>query len=102
MVKSRRAAPRVADTAVYRDAGRIVRALWMVSALLLGAAPAFATSYTSGASGNWSSSATWGGAGVPGAGDTATITGGYTVTLDVAVIIANLSQQNGTLNGTMS
>lgn len=42
---------------------------------------AFATAYTSSQDGNWSSSATWGGAGVPGNGDTASI--GHNITVDV-------------------
>lgn len=42
---------------------------------------AFAASYTASQTGNWSSSSTWGGAGVPGDGDTATI-GAFTVTVD--------------------
>lgn len=40
------------------------------------------TAYTATQSGNWSDSATWGGSGVPGDGDTATI-GAFTVTVDV-------------------
>ena len=43
--------------------------------------------YTSSQSGNWSSSATWGGSGVPGDGDTATIATGHTVTLDQDVTV---------------
>lgn len=38
--------------------------------------------YTSTTSGNWTQSATWGGAGVPGDGDTVTIATGTTVTVD--------------------
>jgi hypothetical protein len=43
-------------------------------------------SFTSSGTGNWSSSGTWGGAGVPGAGDTVSI-GAHTVTVDVPTII---------------
>lgn len=39
--------------------------------------------YTSTQSGNWNDAATWGGAGIPGASDTATITGQHTVTVPV-------------------
>jgi hypothetical protein len=40
--------------------------------------------YTLAATGNWNSAATWGGAGFPIAGDTANITGGFTLTVNVA------------------
>ena len=40
-------------------------------------------SFTSSQSGLWSSASTWGGAGVPGDGDTVTIASGHTVTFDV-------------------
>src|SRR5262249_12955394 len=49
-------------------------------------------------SGNWSSAATWGGAGVPGAGDTATVNSGHTVTLDGPVTVSTLNQA-GNING---
>jgi len=58
----------------------IVRLL--TSCLLLAVAiPLGAATFTSSQNGNWSASSTWGGAGVPGAGDTANV--GHTVTLDV-------------------
>jgi len=40
--------------------------------------------YTLAATGNWNAAATWGGAGFPIAGDTANITGGFTLTVNVA------------------
>lgn len=43
--------------------------------------------YTSSQSGNWSDPATWGGAGVPGNGDTAIIAANTTVTVDVDVTV---------------
>lgn len=43
-------------------------------------------SFTSSGTGNWSSSGSWGGAGVPGAGDTVSI-GAHTITVDVPTII---------------
>jgi large repetitive protein len=63
------------------------------------ASPLFAATYTSSQNGNWSSASTWGGAGVPGAGDTATVN--HVVTLDVPVSIANLTLA-GTVTGTQS
>ncbi len=67
-------------------------------ALAAAVAPLYAASFSSTTSGNWSSAATWGGAGVPGAGDSATINAGNTVTLDVAVTVDTLTQ-SGTLTG---
>ena len=46
-----------------------------------------AIAYTSAGSGNWSTPGTWTPNGVPGAGDTVTITSGHTVTVDVPVTI---------------
>lgn len=46
--------------------------------------------YTLAATGNWNSAATWGGAGFPIAGDTANITGGFTLTINVASACAIL------------
>lgn len=52
--------------------------------------------YTSTQSGNWSSSSTWGGSGVPGNSDTWTVAAGHTVTYDVTTF-----QTTGTDNGTI-
>lgn len=53
---------------------------------------AYATSFTSSQTGDWSSSSTWGGAGVPGAGDIATISDGTTVTVsDTRTVGSNVS-----------
>lgn len=41
-----------------------------------------AAAFTSSGSGNWNAAATWGGAGVPGVGDSATIQAGHKVTVD--------------------
>src|SRR5262249_37507012 len=57
--------------------------------------------YTSSQNGNWSASSTWGGAGVPGASDTAIISSGTTVTVDVVVSVANVTM-TGNLNGPQS
>jgi hypothetical protein len=43
----------------------------------------YSTTYTSVASGNWDADATWSGSGIPGDGDTATIEGGKTVTINI-------------------
>jgi hypothetical protein len=53
------------------------------AAMLFAASFAFGLSFTSNGTGggNWSSAATWGGAGVPGTGDNVTITGSDTVTV---------------------
>ena len=55
--------------------------------------------YTLAATGNWNSAATWGGAGFPIAGDTANITGGFTLTINVAsaCAIVNFTGFTGTL-----
>jgi uncharacterized repeat protein (TIGR01451 family) len=58
-------------------------AVW---ALLLSAVPAFAVSFTSTQSGDWSDTQTWGGAGVPGTGDDVTITSSHIVTVSDARI----------------
>lgn len=55
--------------------------------------------YTLAATGNWNSAATWGGAGFPIAGDTANITGGFTLTVNVssACAIVDFTGFTGTL-----
>ena len=50
-------------------------------ALLLSAVSVFAATYTSSGSGDWNQASTWGGAGVPGSGDTVTITSNHVVTV---------------------
>ena len=52
----------------------------MVAIALMGSS-AFAANYTASVSGNWNSAATWGGAGIPGAGDAVTISSAITVTV---------------------
>ena len=76
-----------------------IRFSWCFLALVCTAAPLAAATFSSTTSGNWSSASTWGGAGVPGAGDTATV--GHTVTLDVPVTVTNLTL-TGTLTGSQS
>src|SRR5437667_729988 len=69
--------------------------------LVCAAAPGVAATFTSSQSGNWSVATTWGGAGVPGSGDTATINSGHTVTLDIPVAVANLTL-TGNVTGSQS
>jgi fibronectin-binding autotransporter adhesin len=56
---------------------------------------AFAASFSSSTSGNWTSAATWGGAGVPTAGDSVTINNAHTVTLTANTSIADLTVSSG-------
>jgi uncharacterized repeat protein (TIGR01451 family) len=63
-------------------------AVW---AFLLCSTSAFAASYTSTQSGNWNSTATWGGAGVPGSGDDVTITSNHTVTVTDARVVLDVT-----------
>ena len=50
--------------------------------LLLAASPLWGAAFTASATGNWHNTATWGGSAVPGAGDTATINDGITLTCE--------------------
>lgn len=61
--------------------------LLIALALLLLPWSAWSAAYVGSVSGNWSNSATWGGAGVPGTGDTVTINNGVTVTQDGDVTV---------------
>lgn len=70
-------------------------AVW---AFLLCSTTAFAASYTSTQSGNWNSTATWGGAGVPGSGDNATITSSHTVTVTDARVVLDVTLDSVTGN----
>lgn len=58
------------------------------------------TAFTSSQAGNWSSAATWGGAGVPGAGDTAWVK--HAVTVDVATIVGLAAAVNQAGTGTIA
>jgi hypothetical protein len=55
--------------------------------------------YTSSQNGNWSSASTWGGAGVPGNGDTWTVAAGHYVTYDVTTF-QSTGLDNGAVNNT--
>lgn len=57
------------------------------------------TTYTSVAAGNWSNTATWSPAGIPGATDNVTIAAGHSVTLTAAV---DLTTGNLTVTGTLA
>lgn len=65
----------------------------LLSLLALSAASMWATAFTASVTGNWSDAATWGGAGVPGNGDTVTINAGIVVTVDVNTTIGDSSAQ---------
>ena len=74
----------------------LARRCALVVFVLFAASPALAVSFTSSVNGNWSSAATWGGSGVPGPADSATVN--HIVTVDVPVSVTNLTL-SGTLNG---
>ena len=52
--------------------------------------------------GNWSNTATWGGAAVPVAGDAVTINNGINVTIDVAAVCNSLAISNGNTTTTLT
>src|ERR1043165_5037258 len=79
-----------------------VRLSWCFFIFVATAGSLSGTTFTASQSGNWSSASTWGGAGVPGAGDTATVGTPWTVTVDVAVTVANLTLNTGTINGSQA
>ena len=54
-----------------------------------------AAAFSSTQSGSWGSASTWGGAGVPGAGDSVTINSGHTVTLDTIRSCGDLTINSG-------
>ena len=56
-----------------------------------------ATTWTAGASGLWTNTATWGGSGMPADGDDAVINNAITVTLDSATASLNNFTNNGVL-----
>ncbi|MEO8378993.1 MAG: hypothetical protein ABI779_04940 [Acidobacteriota bacterium] len=58
-----------------------VRGIAVCGMLTMFGTAAMASPFTSSQSGNWNLSSTWGGAGVPGAADTVTITGSHVVTV---------------------
>ena len=63
---------------------------------LLATSGLFATAYTGSVSGNWDSASTWGGAGVPGNGDTASINDGITVTIQPGTVTIGTSVAGNT------
>jgi hypothetical protein len=58
--------------------------------------------YTSIASGNWNSDATWSGTGIPVAGDIVNISGGVTVTVTANAACASITFVAGTVSNTLS
>jgi fibronectin-binding autotransporter adhesin len=83
---------------VRSSAWRVVSVFVFLAAV----APLQGATYSSSQTGNWSSASTWGGSGVPGAGDTATVNGGHVVTLDTNVTVATLTLSGGQITGTNS
>ena len=70
--------------------------LFLLAVLLSGSSRA--ASFTAKVSGNWNNPVTWGGASIPGAGDTVTINDGVTVTVTVKdARIVGTSGGNGTI-----
>ena len=88
---------------------RSMKRLLLIFALTLLSPLAWGTAYTSVATGNWNSSATWSPAAVPGSGDSVTLANGYTVTIPVSttatVSSITCSSTTGTgiliINGTL-
>ena len=82
--------------------------LFILVILLLTFSKSFAANRTASVSGNWSSTATWGGSSVPVAGDAVTINSGVVVTVDVNSACTSInftapSANNGiTISGTNS
>ena len=63
----------------------------------------FAATRTASVSGNWSNTATWGGAAVPTSADAVTINSGITVTVDVTANCASLTfLQTATVNSNVN
>src|SRR5205085_10778356 len=89
---------RVREPMMSRSGARSLIVLLVLAAT----AQLSAATFTATQSGNWSSASTWGGAGVPGAGDTATVNGGHVVTLDVPVTVATLTLSGGQIAGSQS
>lgn len=76
----------------------ILRILFSVVILILISTLSKATPKTATVSGNWSSTATWGGVAIPISGDDVTINSGVTVMVDLASISCSTLKINGTLN----
>jgi fibronectin-binding autotransporter adhesin len=72
--------------------------LFIFLALYFSIFTAHAAVFTSSQNGNWNVSATWGGAGVPGASDEVVISVGHTVTLVANTSISGAATINGTLD----
>ncbi len=64
--------------------------------LMMGYIQAYSATYTSSTSGNWNSSSTWGGAGVPGSSDNVVISHGTTVTVTANATCNNLTLGDAT------
>ena len=67
--------------------------------LVLAGGKTYAAVRTSSQSGNWTSTATWGGNSAPTAGDTVIIAGNFTVSVNVSVAACSIIQLGGTSSG---
>lgn len=74
--------------------------LFTLVLVLLAGADVFGATVTSSQSGNWNSTATWGGNPVPGSADLVIINGGFTVTVDITNAACASLQLGGTASGT--
>jgi hypothetical protein len=74
-----------------------MRKLALLAASLFCANLAWGAAYTASASGDWSNAATWGGAGIPGNGDTVTINDGVTVTVSTSITVGASATSLSTL-----
>ena len=83
--------------------GGLLKRIIVFAVVLLLSLPCYkgwANTYTSSTNGNWGSSATWGGAGVPGINDNVIIHGNTTVTIDGTDSCNNLTIGDATNNAT--
>ena len=78
---------------MFRTTARLIASLLFLAAAL----PSGAATYVSAAAGAWSSSSTWSPPGVPGPGDTVTVS--HAITLDVSTSVATATLNGGSIGG---